>query len=255
MNFNYPIVMRLIMCAGNSPYSRTNKVVRHPSEAAKIGRMYGSNENQCARYEVAVINSIFKHSEGYVMTTWNNNADEYHITDIFGTPEDGKHILAEEHKCSDKGKFNLALAYRQGSSSAKNGYCFNNAKAGEANNCICSDRSGGGRLDFNKCNGEYMYAGKNASVCSRCVYVSFMCGFSAQHRDCSTPCADRVLTVCFSLHAHRRLRQLATVQRKESKERMVFGDARQMCFYPGEDDRVMVAVLLLWVVRMQECGF
>jgi hypothetical protein len=44
---------------------------------------------------VAVINSIFKHSEGYVMTRWNDNKDEFHITDIFGTPENGAkgHIL------------------------------------------------------------------------------------------------------------------------------------------------------------------
>ena len=42
--------------------------------------MFDANPNQCARYEVKMINSIFKHSQGYVMTRWNNNKPEYHVT-------------------------------------------------------------------------------------------------------------------------------------------------------------------------------
>lgn len=131
-----------------------SKVTRHPGAKSKIGRMFKANSNQCARYEVELINSIFKHSQGYVMTRWNNNKDEYHVTDIFGSPEDGKHILDTEHKCSNKENFNLALGYRQRPQGVNNGYCFNDGKVNIDNNCICGDRHDA-QTGFNNCNGEF----------------------------------------------------------------------------------------------------
>ena len=110
--------------AGTSPYPIASKWARHPTATAKIGRIFKANPNQCARYEVAFINSIFKHSEGYVMTRYNNNANEHHVTDVYGTPEDNKHILHTEHECSDKKEFNLATAYRAGTGGANAGMCF-----------------------------------------------------------------------------------------------------------------------------------
>ena len=143
---------------GTSPYSLRGKVNRHPSTDSNIAQMYTSNKNQCARFEVAVINSIFKHSEGYVMTRYANERDEYHMTDIYGTPEEGKHILAKAHTCSDKKYFNLALAYRQGSGGANAGMCFNDGGTnqgivGRKNNCICNDAMS--HFSTNRCSGGY----------------------------------------------------------------------------------------------------
>jgi hypothetical protein len=139
---------------GLEPYNARDKVVRHPKETAKIGRMFNADQNQCARYEVKVTNSIFKHSEGYVMTRWNDNKDEYHVTDVFGTPEDGKHFLDPEHKCSQKEEFNLAMGYRQRPSGVNNGYCWTNGKINTDNNCVCNDQHTS-NIRYNGCNGDY----------------------------------------------------------------------------------------------------
>ena len=58
---------------GTSPYDHRGKTQRHPSTSSNIGQMYKSNQNQCARQELDFINSIFKHSEGYVMTRYVEN--------------------------------------------------------------------------------------------------------------------------------------------------------------------------------------
>lgn len=101
-----------------------------------------------------MINSIFKHSQGFVLTRWNNNEGNYHFTDIFGTPEDNKHILSPDHGCSDKSAFNLALAYRNRPQSANNGYCFKAGKPNTDSNCVCKDTHGGNQL-FGRCTGGY----------------------------------------------------------------------------------------------------
>ena len=107
--------------AGTAPYDMRGKKTRHPNQNSNVGKLWKNDPNVAARYEVAVINSIFKHSEGYVMTRWNDNKDEFHITDIYGTPEAGKHILSNDNDCSDKSSFNIALAYRQAPGGANNG--------------------------------------------------------------------------------------------------------------------------------------
>lgn len=187
-----------VNAAGTSPYQIRSKQNRHPGAKAKIGRMYKSNQNQCARLEVDFINSIFKHSEGYVMTRYNNNNEEYHVTDVFGTPEDDKHILAKEHECSQKNQFNLAYAYRPGSSGANAGMCFNDGGTeqgvnGRPNNCICNDHFGG--FSFNRCNGAHgnlrRYNGKRSrskfcsSMSSKCN--SYPHGVLGDSSGCDVP--------------------------------------------------------------------
>ena len=131
-----------------------DKASRHPSADSDIGKMYASNANRAARYEVQVINSIFEHSEGYVMTRWNNNQAGFYITDIFGTPEDGKHILSKDHGCSDKSSFNIALAHRQRPGGANNGYCFKGGQGNTVSNCVCNDKHGS-EQPFNGCSGAH----------------------------------------------------------------------------------------------------
>jgi hypothetical protein len=141
---------------GNSPYARKNKDTRHPQKDSNIGQMYKQNANQCTRLERVFIDSLFKHSEGKVRTYWANNkpgGNEY-ITDVFGTPESGKHILADEHKCSDKEKFSIAKAFRQGTNGANNGYCFKDGQNNQNSNCICGDRHDT-TLSFGKCSGGH----------------------------------------------------------------------------------------------------
>jgi hypothetical protein len=188
----YEMMSNTMHSDGLIPYNARDKTARHPQKDSNLGKMFEANQNQCARYEVVWINSIFKHSEGYVMTRWNNNKDEFHVTDIFGTPEgmcarrsgvaslpppflvysevsrdhmlilfphalalvDGKHIFAEEHDCSQKDDFNLAMAYRQRPNGVNNGYCFTNGKINQDNNCVCGDRHSGD-VQWNRCAGDY----------------------------------------------------------------------------------------------------
>lgn len=128
-----------------------------------------------------LINSIFKHSQGYVMTRYADNKKEHHVTDVYGHPEDGKHILSEKHECSDKGKFNIAFAYRQGSNRANAGMCFNDqgkniGQIGTTNNCICGDATG--HWTYNRCAGGYgnlrRYNGKRSRG-KFCSYMSSKC--------------------------------------------------------------------------------
>ena len=107
-----------------------------------------------------LINSIFKHSQGYVMQKYANHKDEHHVTDVYGVPEKGKHILHKEHTCSDKQFFNIAAAYRQGTNGANAGMCFKDTgddplmgQSQKTSNCICNDKSG--TFQLNKCPGEY----------------------------------------------------------------------------------------------------
>jgi len=163
-------------------YDHRGKTQRHPSTSSNIGQMYKSNQNQCARQELDFINSIFKHSEGYVMTRYYNNKAEYHLTDVYGSPEDGKHILAKEHSCSHKSQFNIAIAYRAGNNGANAGMCFKDggSKRGQINqasNCVCGDKTGHFNR-YNSCGGNYgnfrRYNGKRSRN-KFCSYMSSKC--------------------------------------------------------------------------------
>jgi len=145
-----------------------------------------------------LINSIFKHSEGYVMQRYANNENEHHVTDIYGTPEDGKHILSEKHGCSDKGEFNIAIAYRQGKDGAHGGFCYkdggnNIGQKYGTSNCICNDRSDS--IYFNQCAGDYgnlrRYNGKRSRN-KFCNYMNGKCssyphGVLGDSQGCDVP--------------------------------------------------------------------
>ena len=129
---------------------------------------------------MSLINSVFKHSKGYVMTRYNNNRNNYHVTDVYGTPEKGLHILAKEHKCSQKAAFNFAKANRQGSSNANSGFCFNEGQKDKTNNCVCGDTTSG-TFNMNKCSGGHgnfrRYNGKksNSKWCRGIVSLKSIC--------------------------------------------------------------------------------
>jgi hypothetical protein len=139
--------------AGKSPYRMVDKVTRHPAKDSRIGNYWATgNKNVAARYEVEVFNSVFKHSQGYVMSMYANNRQDYHFTDVFGDPDNGKHLLHKENTCSDRSSLNMAKGYRP-TANAVRGYCFKNQQIGGASNCICGDTSSRG-VTFNKCGGQ-----------------------------------------------------------------------------------------------------
>jgi hypothetical protein len=171
---HYETVCSQVNAAGTTPYRVRDKNTRHPQADSKIGRMFDNNPNVCARMEVRVINSIFKHSQGYVMHRWNNNQDEYHVTDIYGTPENGKHILSNDHDCSDKKDFNYAFAARQGTSIAHNGFCFKQGRIGEDSNCICNDKHTT-EMSFNTCAGGHGNMRRYNGKIGRNTFCRAMC--------------------------------------------------------------------------------
>ena len=63
---------------GKDPYNMCDKKTRHPQDNTKIGALWArGTKNTAARYEVAVFNSVFKHSKGFIMTRFANNAEDY----------------------------------------------------------------------------------------------------------------------------------------------------------------------------------
>ena len=112
---------------------------------------------------------VFKHSKGFIMTYFANNADDYHFTDVFGDPANGVHILDKGNTCSERDSLNFALAYRPRTNAVR-GYCFQNGEIVQNNNCVCGDKHSPA---FNNCGGHCgshegnwrRYTGKRASVC------------------------------------------------------------------------------------------
>ena len=69
--------------------------------------MWKGNKNQAFRMARDKYRSVFKHSAGIIQTRYGNNRDGFHLTDVFGHPETGKHVL--DQTCSDKSQFDIAL--------------------------------------------------------------------------------------------------------------------------------------------------
>jgi len=130
-----------------SPFDWTNLATDYPTNV-KIGTMWQNNQNQPARLAVATINSIFKHSLGFVTMRYNNNAPGYALTEIYGSPETDVHILSST--CSHKSMFNIALAYRSRPGSSM-GFCFLDGRRDTGSNCICGDSN---TAAFNLCPGK-----------------------------------------------------------------------------------------------------
>jgi len=137
-----------------SPFNWMTTATRYPNADSSIGGMWISGQNNVARLSVVEINSIFKHSMGYIQTRYANNEDGHQVTDAFGDPKNGKHIMDKRNTCSDKPKLNMALAYRAPDTSTSMGMCFNDGKKSQTNNCLCGDRSNGG-MSFNQCSSNY----------------------------------------------------------------------------------------------------
>jgi len=125
---------------------------RYPS-ASSIGERFKENQNQASRLAAVEINSIFKHSYGYVQTRYANNREDYMLTDIFGTPAKGKHLLHASNKCGDRSRINIAKTYRAPDSHTSMGYCMNDGQRLKASNCFCGDTTNG-NFQFNRCSGS-----------------------------------------------------------------------------------------------------
>ena len=142
----------------NSPYNHMNQDNSFPSDRFSLVAQawkpdnFGRSSNFAGRASRVQWRSVFKHSLGYIQKRYYSHHHGYQLTDVFGTPENGKHIL--DNKCSDKANFDIAWAYRSRPGTS-DGYCFNNGVNNARSNCLCNDVSGGGAKNLNSCPGQH----------------------------------------------------------------------------------------------------
>ena len=139
----------------NNYFNRASKDSDHDPA---LGRKWSSGtRNYASRFGLEKWNSIFKHSLGIVMTRYANNRAGYQLTDVYATPESGQHLQDAGNKCGQRSSLDIAHAYRiasNGRSGGTMGYCFNDGKLRQNNNCICSD-SFQREFYFNRCPGKH----------------------------------------------------------------------------------------------------
>jgi len=134
------------------PFDYANDQERYPRNS-NIGQRWESNQDQPSRLSVKEINTIFKHSKGYYKMRYGNNQDGYSLTDQYGHPDGGKHILDKEHKCSHKKQLNMALANRNRNGNSY-GFCYRDGQTHQDSNCVCGDNHGNSNR-MNKCSGQH----------------------------------------------------------------------------------------------------